>query len=170
MEQAEGNAAAVSPDEAAPAAAGVPKADAVDRAHAGEKAPDLAVTDAAGKEVRLRSLAGRPLLVNLWATWCAPCVKELPTLDAAAKAGAARFRTVAISQDMDPAKARAFLKEKPLAAAEPLFDPKLSLGLSYQANLPTTILYDASGAELWRVTGELDWTGEAARALLAEAK
>ena len=142
----------------------------MDRSHVGEKAPDVAVTDAGGKEVRLASLAGRPLLVNLWATWCAPCVKELPTLDAAAKAGAAQYRTVAVSQDMDPAKARAFLKEKPLAAVEPLFDPKLGLSLAYQANLPTTILYDAKGAELWRVTGELDWTGAAARALLAEAK
>lgn len=168
-----GQAAAGAPltDEVAgPGAAGAPRAGEPDRSHRGEPAPDVTFTAPDGRATTLAAFKGKPLLVNLWATWCAPCVKELPTLDAAAKAGAARFRTVAISQDMDPAKARAFLKEKPLAAAEPLFDPKLSLGLSYQANLPTTILYDASGAELWRVTGELDWTGEAARALLAEAK
>lgn len=157
----------VSPDEAAPAATGAPRAGAVDRSHKGERAPAATLTGAGGKPATLPT--GTPLLVNLWATWCAPCVKELPTLDAAAKAGAGRYIVVAVSQDMDPAKAKAFLARKPFAAIRPLFDPKLSMSLAYQANLPTTILYDARGEELWRVTGELDWTSDKATELLAEA-
>ncbi|WP_235532728.1 TlpA family protein disulfide reductase [Sphingomonas sp. Leaf412] len=167
-------AANPSPDEAspdeAPAGPPAPRAGAVDRSHKGERAPDVAISDAAGDRTTLRAATGTPLLVNLWATWCAPCVKELPTLDAAARATAGRLSVVAVSQDMDAGKAKAFLATKPFAAIRPLFDPKLGLSLAYQANLPTTILYGSNGRELWRVTGELDWTGTKAKALLAEAR
>ena len=164
----QGAATAASPDEAAPAPA-APTAGAVDRSHAGERAPAVAFADAAGKRTTLADLGGTPLLVNLWATWCAPCVKEMPTLDAAAKANAGRLRVVAVSQDMDEKKAKAFLAQRRFEALQPYFDPKLGLSLGYQANLPTTILYGADGRETWRVTGELDWTGAKAKALLAEA-
>ena len=165
-EQAEANVAATSPDEAAPAVA-APRAGAVDRSHAGERAPDAVFTDAGGARTTLADLKGGPLLVNLWATWCAPCVKEMPTLDAVAREG--RVRVVAVSQDMDPEKAKAFLARRRFAALQPYFDPRLDLSLAYEANLPTTILYGADGREKWRVTGELDWTGAKAGGLLAEA-
>ncbi|MGJ3628875.1 TlpA family protein disulfide reductase [Sphingomonas sp. MMS24-JH45] len=94
--QAEANTAApaeppVSPDEAAPSAP-ASRAGAVDRSHAGEAPPAAAFTDAAGKRATIADFKGHAVLVNLWATWCAPCVKELPTLDAVAKGGDERRR------------------------------------------------------------------------------
>lgn len=168
--QAQADTAAASPDEAAPASTGA-KADKVDRSHKGEAAPDVAFAAPGGKEgpTTLAAFRGKPVLVNLWATWCAPCVKEMPTLDAAAATLGDRVPVLAISQDMDPAKAIAFLDQRKFAHLRPYLDAKLGLSLAYGTNLPTTILYGADGKEIWRVTGDLDWTGAQAKALLAEA-
>ena len=158
----------VSADEAtgAPAA---PAAGAVDRSHKGQTAPALSFEDFAGKATTLAAFKGKPLLVNLWATWCAPCVKEMPTLEAAAASLGDRIAVIAISQDMEPAKAKAFFEQRKFTSLRPYLDPQLGLSLAYEANLPTTILYDASGREIWRVAGDMDWTGNKAKALLAEA-
>lgn len=161
-------AAAPSADEAAPSTASAPKAGADDRSHKGEAAPAVAFTNAAGKPLTVKAFGGKPTLVNLWATWCAPCVKEMPTLDAAAKSTNGRVRFVAISQDMDPKKARSFFAERRLSTIEPMYDPQLGFSLALNANLPTTILYDKRGRELWRVTGERDWSSAESRALLSE--
>ncbi len=167
--QADANAVApaVSSDEVT---ADAPKADKVDRSHTGEAAPDAAFTTADGTPATLAGYKGKPLLVNLWATWCAPCVKEMPTLNSAAAALGDRVRVIAVSQDMEPAKATAFFAARTLPALALHLDPKLALSTAYGANLPTTILYGADGKEIWRVTGDLDWTGAQAKGLLAEAK
>ncbi|WP_288458028.1 TlpA disulfide reductase family protein [uncultured Sphingomonas sp.] len=172
--QADTAATNASPDEAAPAGTGAAtgaKADKVDRSHKGEAAPDVAFAAPGGKEgpTTLAAFRGKPVLVNLWATWCAPCVKEMPTLDAAAATLGDRVPVLAISQDMDPAKAVAFLDQRRFTHLRPYLDAKLGLSLAYGTNLPTTILYGADGKEIWRVTGDLDWTGAQAKALLAEA-
>jgi len=154
----------VAPDEvtAAPVA---PRA-GFDRSHRGEAAPAAAFTDLDGKPATLAGFRGKPVLVNLWATWCAPCVKELPTLDRAAES----IRVVAISQDMDgAAKVRPFLEQRKLARVEPYLDPKLSVGTAFAANLPVTILYDAAGKEVWRRTGDFDWASLEAAKAMAEA-
>jgi thiol-disulfide isomerase/thioredoxin len=161
-------APAVSADEAAPSAAGAPKAGVVDRSHKGEAAPAAAFANAAGKPLTVKAFGGKPTLVNLWATWCAPCVKEMPALDAAAKEAGGRIRFVAISEDMDPKKARRFFAERRLSAIQPMYDPELGYSLALNANLPTTILYDKQGREVWRVTGDRDWTSVESRALLSE--
>ena len=166
--QAEANASAPSPDEAAPATPAATRAGAVDRSHAGERPPQDAFTDASGTRTTLADFKGAPVLVNLWATWCAPCVKEMPTLDAAAKRGAVKI--IAVRQDMDANKAKAFLAKRNFTSLRPYFDPKLGLSLALAANLPTTILYGSDGREIWRVAGEMDWTGAKAKTLLAEAK
>jgi thiol-disulfide isomerase/thioredoxin len=155
------------PEQAATAAAPVAGSVAgkVDRTHAGEVPPDAPFT-LSGRKTTLSALKGRPALVNLWATWCAPCVKEMPTLEAVAKGG---VRVVAVSQDMEPGKAAAFVKERGFAALEIGLDPDLALSTAYGANLPTTILYGADGREKWRVLGDRDWTDAASEALLAEA-
>ena len=173
--QAQANVATsdeVSPDEAAPAgnAAAAPRAGAVDRSHKGEAAPDAAFTAPDGKHATLAQFRGKPVLLNLWATWCAPCVKELPTLDAAAAGFTGGLRLVAVSQDMDAGKAKAFLAQRHFAHVAAYTDAKMALSLAYGANLPTTILYDSNGRELWRVAGDMDWTGATAKALLAEAR
>ena len=169
-EQAQAPAAAgASPDEVAPrAAAPAAAAGGVNRSHKGDAAPETAFRDPAGKSVTLANFRGAPVLVNLWATWCAPCIKEMPSLDAAAGAGG-KVRVLAVSQDMDASKVAPFFAQRKLANLKPYVDPEMGLSLFYKANLPTTVMYDAAGKELWRVSGAFDWTGVEAKALLAEA-
>lgn len=141
----------------------------VDRSHKGEAAPDIAFTAPGGKPTTLAAFRGKPVLLNLWATWCAPCIAEMPTLEALAEAEGERLRVLTVAQDLDPAKVPGFLKDKGFRRLEPYVDPKLALSTGYQASLPTTILYDAEGREVWRVLGGMDWNGAAAKALVAEA-
>jgi thiol-disulfide isomerase/thioredoxin len=160
---------AVLSDEVAPragASAATPAAGAVDRSHKGEAAPTLAFLDPAGKKVTLGDFKGKPLLLNLWATWCAPCVKEMPSLDAAA---GGKVRILAVSQDMQREKVAPFFATRKLTRLAPYADPDMGLSLHYKVNLPTTILFDAEGRELWRVSGAMDWAGAEAKALLGEA-
>ena len=129
--------------------------------------PEMTFSDPAGKSLRLTSLKGRPLLVNLWATWCAPCIAELPKLDKLA----GTIRVVTVSQDMSRTEAvPAFLAKRGVTKLEPWLDPQNDLSFHYgTGTLPTSVLYDAQGREVWRVVGELDWTGPEAAKLLAEA-
>lgn len=142
----------------------------IDRSHKGSELPDLTFSDAAGGEMRLGSLKGRPLLINLWATWCAPCVAELPALDRLA--GHGQVRVLTVSQDMgQPEKVAAFLKQRGVTRLEPWLDPENNLAFHYGAGtLPASIYYDAQGREVWRVIGPLEWDGAQAQALLAEAR
>jgi thiol-disulfide isomerase/thioredoxin len=147
---------------------GVPKA-GVDRSKKGADAPAATFTDAAGKPVRIADFKGKPVLLNLWASWCAPCVKELPTLDAIGRSG--KLRVVAVSQDSGPqASVKAFLAKLNVAGLGAYHDPSMSLSGALNAQvLPTSVLYDPAGREVWRYTGDLDWTGAEAAKLLAEA-
>ena len=145
----------------------------VDRSHKGKAAPVSAFQDADGRDVTLATFTGQPVLVNLWATWCAPCVKELPTLDRAASAAPPNgLQVVAISQDSGPRPSVvAFLKSNGIATLKPYHDPAMAISGALGAQvLPTSILYDAQGRELWRYVGDLDWTGAEAARLLAEAE
>jgi len=159
-------AAAPSSAAAAPEARGQ-----LDTSHKGEALPAVTLRDAAGRKLALASLAGKPLLVNLWATWCAPCVAELPTLDALAASHAADLRVLTVSQDMSGTeKVAEFLKARGGTRLEPWLDPKNDLAFHYQVTtLPTTILYDAKGREVWRYVGGHDWSGPDAAALIAQA-
>ena len=152
---------------ASPAAEGIK---GVHRESKGKPAPAVLFNDPDGKPVRLADFAGKPVLVNLWASWCAPCVKELPTLDELARSG--RVQVLAISQDTGPrASVVAFLQGHQIATLEPYQDPKMSLSgaLGPDVVLPTSILIDASGKEVWRYVGDLDWTSPEAARLIAEA-
>lgn len=159
---------ATAPAQAAQAQAAAPKG--IDRSHKGSALPDMTFRDPAGHALPLASLKGQPVLINLWATWCAPCVKELPTLDAVAAQG--QVRVVTISQDSaEPAKVAAFLKDKGLKRLEPWLDPDSNLAFHFQANtLPTSVLYDSAGREVWRFTGEQDWASAEAARLFSEAR
>lgn len=153
--------------QAAPAAA---RQAGLDRSQAGKPAPAVTFRDPDGEEVSLADFRGQPLLVNLWATWCAPCIKELPTLAALADRPGAP-EVLALSQDMgDQAKVAAFLAERKLPL-EPFQDAQMAMGSALDANiLPTTVLYDSDGKETWRYTGDLDWTSAKAAELLMEAR
>ena len=98
----------------------------VHRDHKGEAAPAAQFTDPDGKPATLADFRGKPVLVNLWATWCAPCVKELPTLDKLAKSGA--IEVLAISQDMGPhPSVVAFLQGHRIGTLKPYQDSKMAL-------------------------------------------
>lgn len=164
-EQANGAAA----DAVAPAARPPMMAGAVDRSHKGEAASVAELAGLDGKPVTLAGYKGTPVLVNLWATWCAPCIAEMPTLDRAAQALDGKVAVVALNQGDDPAKVQAFLKDKPLAHARPLLDKAMAVSMAMAANLPTTILYDANGHEVWRSTGGRDWASADSLKLIGEA-
>lgn len=146
-----------------------PQAGVVDRSQRGKPLPAFTLSDPQGQTLALAQQTGRPLLINLWATWCAPCVAELPTLEKLAQAG--KVRVLTVSQDMsDPAKVTQFLAERGGPSLEPWLDPANDLSFHYgTGTLPTTIYYDAQGREVWRFVGEQDWSGEEAAKLLAEA-
>jgi thiol-disulfide isomerase/thioredoxin len=143
----------------------------VSRDNAGKGAPDVELHDSDDRPSNLAAARGRPVLVNIWATWCAPCVKELPTLQAIAKRKGSP-RIIAVSQDMAPrSSVDAFLEQHKLGDLEVWQDPKMELSSAAGAEvLPTTILYDSEGREIWRYVGDLDWTGEEAAKLLADVQ
>jgi thiol-disulfide isomerase/thioredoxin len=146
----------------------------LDRSHAGEPLPDATVLGPNGAKLELAKLKGGPVLINLWATWCAPCVKEMPTLDRlAAEPGSPRI--LAISEDLKGAEVvNPFLQEHQFLHLQTWLDPEASLSFSMggaagSATLPTTVLYNAEGREVWRMVGGYDWASDEARALVAEA-
>ena len=144
----------------------------VDRSHKGKAAPDVNFKDPDGEETSLAEFSGKPLLVNLWATWCAPCVKELPTLDRLKGAqGKDGLQVVAVSQDNAPhASVVAFLEAHKIANLDSYQDENMDLSAKAGAEvLPTSILFDAQGREIWRYVGDLDWTSPEAARLLAES-
>ncbi len=139
---------------------------------AGQQAPDIPFTGADGRDVRLSDFSGRPLLVNIWATWCAPCKAEMPTLDALAAIEASEMSVIVISQDLQGRKpVRAFFDETGITNLEPYIDPenRISAAFDHQLSLPTTILYDSYGVEVWRVVGGVEWDDQEVARLLDEA-
>ncbi len=143
----------------------------IDRSNTGKPAPTAAFTGPDDARVTLAAFRGKPLLVNLWATWCAPCIAEMPTLDALAAASGDRLTVLAVAQDLQGAEiVDPWFQKAGLKALQPYLDPENGLLDAYNAALPTSIYYDAEGRELWRVVGAIDWQGAEAKALLAEAK
>ena len=145
----------------------------VDRSHKGQPVPDAKFQDPDGDEISLAEFHGSPVVVNLWATWCAPCVKELPTINAVARSHDrdGSPAVIAVSQDTGPqGSVEAFLQKLKVDDLGAYHDPKMALSGALNAQvLPTTILYDARGREVWRYVGDLDWTSAEASRLLAEA-
>ncbi|MCJ1962284.1 TlpA family protein disulfide reductase [Novosphingobium sp. 2637] len=144
----------------------------LDRSHKGEPMPVISLSDPSGESLDLTSLKGKPVLVNLWATWCAPCVEELPTLNTLiGREDELGVTVLPISQDAgQPGKVVEILRRRKLDNVEPWIDEEADLSFQYGGNLPVTILFDANGKEVWRWTGGNDWTSAEALKLIAEAK
>ena len=147
----------------------------VDRSHRGKPFPDVKFLqddeDGTG-EMGIHSLLGEPTLINFWASWCAPCIKELPTLKALDRSHKFAGPIIPLNQDSGTQDSvRAFMGKYGVEELGNYQDPKMKVGEALGVEvLPTTILFDADGKEVWRYVGDLDWTDPEAARLLAEAK
>ncbi|MGD2133800.1 MAG: TlpA disulfide reductase family protein [Maricaulaceae bacterium] len=121
--------------------------------------PQTVFVDEAGGEHRLADRQGKVTLVNIWATWCGPCVHELPSLDRLEGVrGSDRFEVIAISVDRDIAEARTWYDQNGIAHL-PLYQEN-TLGLATQLGsrgVPITVLYSADGRELARLANGAEW-------------
>lgn len=144
----------------------------LDRSHAGTAAPSVRFEDPRGRPVTLAAFRGKPLLVNFWATWCGPCIVEMPALDRLAAREGEALQVLAISQDTGGRQlVTDFFAQRSFRELEPYLDGETALMTALQLDtLPTTILYDPEGREVWRMTGMAEWEGERAARLLTEAE
>jgi thiol-disulfide isomerase/thioredoxin len=138
--------------------------------------PALSFRDGDGKALTLADFRGRTVLINLWATWCVPCRKEMPTLDALqGTLGSAEFEVVAINVDSrDLEKARRFYRDIKVTRLGFYEDQTLGVfetlkGAGRVLGLPTTFLIDREGCELGVLAGPAEWASADALALLRAA-
>ena len=137
--------------------------------------PDLSFQDASGKPLTLADWRGRTVLLNLWATWCVPCRKEMPTLDALEqKLGGPDFQVVAVNIDTrDPDKPKAFLKDIGVQklnyyadASAKSFQELKAIGRAF--GMPTTVLVDPHGCEIGTIAVPAEWaSGDAVKLIKA---
>jgi thiol-disulfide isomerase/thioredoxin len=153
-------------------ASGGPVTGTLDRSHAGTPAPSFSFEDAEGRPTSMAAFRGKPTLVNLWATWCGPCVIEMPSLDALAQREGDALNLVALSQDLDGrALVTSFFAARSFRTLEANLDPQMQFMTELRlGTLPTTILYDAEGREVWRMVGRAEWQSERVARLLDEAE
>jgi thiol-disulfide isomerase/thioredoxin len=131
------------------------------------RVPDLVFLDGKGEAGRLSDWSGRTVLLNLWATWCIPCRKEMPALDALqATLGGPEFEVIAINIDTrDLDKPRAWLKEAGVRQLGYFSDPTAKvfqdLKLAGKAfGMPTTVLVDRAGCEIGTIAGPAEWASD----------
>jgi thiol-disulfide isomerase/thioredoxin len=145
-------------------------------ASAPKNLPEIDFLDPDDKALKLADYKGKAVLLNFWATWCAPCVKEMPSLDRLQAAmtqeiGKDKFVVVPLSLD-GPSKPKVapFYKDKNLANLGIYFDKgrKVQQALDVSV-LPTSILIDGQGRELGRILGEADWDKPESIALMKAA-
>jgi thiol-disulfide isomerase/thioredoxin len=155
----------------AEASTGASGAGKIDRSQSGTRIPALKFKDPAGKSLDLAA-QDAPVLLNLWATWCAPCVKEMPQLDALAATLEGEVKVITISQDVRGAeKVTPFFEKGGFTRLQPWLDPDTELSAQFtpEGVLPLTILFDARGREVLRVTGGYDWASPEAAKLIRES-
>lgn len=157
------------------ASAQAPDADAeflglLDRFRAGEVAPEISFLDGQGSEVSLSTYAGEALVVNFWATWCAPCIAEMPALDrlnqAVSEAGG---RVIAINTDFQPEAGPEWLIENQIETLEAFYD---STGAAFfdsgASGLPYSLVIAPDGTVVAEVFGDAHWDTPAAIELVTE--
>ena len=139
--------------------------------------PELSFEGADGRQHQLKDWRGRFVLLNLWATWCVPCRKEMPALDALEeKLGGQDFQVVAVNIDTrDPDKPKAWIKEVGIKRLAYFADPQAKVFQDLKAagrafGMPTTLLIDREGCEIANLAGPAEWASEDAVKLLMTAK
>jgi thiol-disulfide isomerase/thioredoxin len=140
------------------------------------RVPDLSFRDGEGKSVRLADFHGRSVLLNLWATWCVPCRKEMPALDRLqGEINAKEFAIVAVNIDTgDPAKPHRYLSEVGIKNLAYYDDPSTNVfqelkRVGRAVGLPTSILIDRAGCEIGYLAGPAEWSSEVAITLVRSA-
>jgi thiol-disulfide isomerase/thioredoxin len=140
------------------------------------KLPDLAFEDGDGKPKKLSDWQGKTVLVNLWATWCVPCRKEMPALERLqTKLQGPNFEVVAINIDTrDPEKSRNFLKEANLTRLGFFNDQKAKVfqdlkSIGRALGMPTSVLVDGKGCEIATISGPAEWDSDDAVKLIRAA-
>ena len=136
----------------------------------GTPAPAVAFEGPEGP-MTLARLKGRPVLVNLWASFCQPCIKELPSLDRLQQAMKGEgLEVVAINMDQDRDDALYFLAKNHVVHLPLYFDRNLLMSIAlHEENIPVSVLYDTNGREVGRYVGATDWNSPEARKLIASA-
>jgi thiol-disulfide isomerase/thioredoxin len=140
------------------------------------KLPDLAFEDADGAPKKLSDWRGKTVLVNLWATWCVPCRREMPALDSLQeKLKGPNFEVVAINIDTrDPEKPRKFLEDAKLTRLGYFNDQKAKTfqdlkGIGRALGMPTSVLVDGQGCEIGTIAGPAEWNSDDAVKLIEAA-
>jgi len=138
--------------------------------------PDFSFADSTGKPVKLSDFRGRTVLVNLWATWCDPCRKEMPALQTLQTTlGGADFAVVAINIDRhNPEKTRTFLQQKNLTGLDAFVDSDGNTlrelkAIGRAVGMPASVLVDPEGCEIASLTGAAEWAGADALTLIRSA-
>jgi thiol-disulfide isomerase/thioredoxin len=138
--------------------------------------PELKFQDISGRTKTLADWRGRTVLLNLWATWCVPCRKEMPALDALQeKLGGPTFEVVTVNIDTrDPDKPKAWLKEVGIKNLAFYADPSAKVFQDLKTvgkalGMPTTLLVDGVGCEIASLSGPAEWASEDALALVKAA-
>src|SRR5712672_2328022 len=138
--------------------------------------PDLTFEDANGKPKKLSDWRGRTVLVNLWATWCVPCRKEMPALEKLqTRLGGPNFEVIAVNIDTrDPEEPKNFLKEVNLTRLGYFSDPKAKVFQDLKAigralGMPTSVLVDGEGCEIGTIAGPAEWDSDDAVKLITAA-
>jgi len=133
-----------------------------------QPAPETGFTDTDGNPASLADFRGKPVVINLWATWCRPCLKEMPSLDRLQTALGNKLAVAAVSEDHGGAKrVGPFIAAMGLQKLKIYLDPKSDVGHAFAVRgLPTSIVIDAQGRVVGRVEGAAEWDSEAMMAVL----
>ena len=134
----------------------------------GGPTPPLKLKDLAGREHALESYRGKVVLVNFWATWCAPCLEEMPSIERLRKSLEGRpFAVLAVNLAEPDARVQAFLAKMPLGFPV-LMDREAAAARAWKARmLPATFIVGADGRVRYSHIGELDWSREPVRGQIA---
>lgn len=128
------------------------------REHEGVEAPEMALEDLEGQTHELADYRGRVVMVNFWATWCPPCVHEMPSMQRVQDALGNRFKILAVNMQEDPDTMRAFIENKIETDFTVLVDQHAEAIRAWSVRvLPTTFLVDGEGKIRYSLVGGAEW-------------
>jgi len=132
-------------------------------------APEVTFTAEDGSEATLADYAGTPVVLNFWATWCAPCRKEMPHLAELQDTMGDQITVLTIATGRNPPEAiDRFFKEIGVTNLPKATDPRQEMARAFGVlGLPITVILDAEGNEIARLQGDADWSSDSAKAILA---